>query len=140
MNDRNNLCGVTTGEDPNRKCGATTFELWASMFAGDCALFFSTRRDFELGKQRVYDHLKRFGLQMHVGRGAEASKTEAMFLPSIRGFVRDRAPQGPLQPTTSTAFEDTSRFTLADGGFVMFVRDSNTWARSSTSHSPRTRT
>ena len=114
--------GVTTGEDPNRKRGATTFELWASMFADDCALFFSTRRDFELGTQRVYDHLKRFGLQMHVGRGAEASKTEAMFFPAIRGFVRDRAPQGPLQPT-STAFGDTSRFTLADGGFVMFVRE-----------------
>jgi hypothetical protein len=40
-------------------------------------------RDFELGTQRVYDHLKRFGLQKHVGRGAEASKTEAMFFPSI---------------------------------------------------------
>ena len=49
------------------------------MFADNCALFFSTRRDFELGTQRVCDHLKRFGLQMHVGRGAEASKTEAMF-------------------------------------------------------------
>jgi hypothetical protein len=42
------------------------------MFADDCALLFSTRRDFELGTQRVYDNLKRFGLQMHVGRGAEA--------------------------------------------------------------------
>jgi hypothetical protein len=71
--------GVTTGEDPKRKRGATTFELWASMFAGDCALFFRTRQDFELGTQRVYGHLKRFGLQIHVGRGAEALKTEAMF-------------------------------------------------------------
>jgi hypothetical protein len=71
------------------------------MFAGDCVLFFSTRRDFELGTQRVYGHLKRFGLQMHVGRGAKASKTEAMFFPAIRGFVRGRAPQGPLQPTST---------------------------------------
>ena len=64
---------MTTGKDPNRKRGATTFELWVSMFADDCALFFSTRRNFELGTQRVYGHLKRFGLQMYVGRGAEAS-------------------------------------------------------------------
>ena len=59
---------------------------------------------------------------MHVGRGAEATKTEAMFFPSIRGFVRDRAPQGPLQPT-SKAFGDTSRFKLADVSLVMFVRE-----------------
>jgi hypothetical protein len=56
---------------------------------GYCALFFITRQDFELVPQRVHARLKRFDLLMHTGRGAEATKTNAMFFRGIRGFVRN---------------------------------------------------
>jgi hypothetical protein len=91
------------------------------MFTGDCALFFSALRNCKLGTQRIYGHLKRLGLKIQVGRSANASKTEAMLFPVIYGFVRDRAPQGPLQPTFA-AFGDTSRFSLSDSGFAIFLR------------------
>jgi hypothetical protein len=37
--------GVTMGDNSNRKRDATPFELWASLFAGDCALLFNSRDD-----------------------------------------------------------------------------------------------
>jgi hypothetical protein len=48
----------------------------------------------------MYGHLRRFGLQMRVGLGAKAPKTEAMFFPAIRAFARGHVPQGPLKPTS----------------------------------------
>jgi hypothetical protein len=35
--------GVTMGDNLNRKRDATPFELWASLFADDCALLFKSR-------------------------------------------------------------------------------------------------
>ena len=36
---------VKSGEGSNRKHGVTPFELFASLFASDCATFFETRED-----------------------------------------------------------------------------------------------
>ena len=41
--------GITMGERSARKRGASTFEHWCSLFADDCALFFNTRSDLEVG-------------------------------------------------------------------------------------------
>ena len=76
--------GVTSGERSARKRGATSFDLWASLYADDCAILFETRADLITGTSYLFNHLRKFGLQMHVGTGDTASKTEAMFFPAPR--------------------------------------------------------
>ena len=56
--------GVVTGERPNRKRHASSFDLWASLFADDCAVFFNSRADLEIGASYLFNHLSRFGLLM----------------------------------------------------------------------------
>ena len=48
--------GVTMGERTGRKRGATTFEHWCSLFADDCALFFDSRADLEIGASYLVNH------------------------------------------------------------------------------------
>ena len=95
-----------TGETPTRKHGALSFEMFASLFADDCAALFETRDDMVVGIDYMIKHLKRFGLLVHVGRGATASKTEAMYFPP---------------PRTLAATGDQSDFTVDDDGFISFV-------------------
>ena len=77
--------GVTTGERSTRKRGVTSFGLFASLFADDCALFFESRADMITGTSYLFNHLRKFGLKMHIGTGETASKTEAMYYPPSRG-------------------------------------------------------
>ena len=58
--------GATPGERFNRKCGVAPFELYASLFAGDCAIFFETRGDIVMGTPYLFSHLRRFSLEMHI--------------------------------------------------------------------------
>ena len=53
----------------------------------------------------LFQHLKAFGLLMHIGRGATASKTEAVFFPK------------PHQPSTSG---DQTDFNVDGDGFISF--------------------
>ena len=73
-----------TGVRPFLKQGVTTFDMWASLFADDCGLLFNSREDLITGANYIYQHLKKFGLTMHIERGATASKTEAVFFPAAR--------------------------------------------------------
>jgi hypothetical protein len=101
--------GVTTGERWQRKEGEiTAFKLWAALFADDCALLFLTRSDLTVGGNYIFQHLKRFGLHMHVGRGNTASKTEAMYFPA---------------PGTKYEDGDTTDFTIDGTGFISFTKE-----------------
>ena len=73
--------GDITATRWDRKVGVITFDLWASLFADDCVLLFNNRLDLTVGTNYLYQHLRRFGLLMHIGQGETASKTEAMFFP-----------------------------------------------------------
>ena len=73
---------MTSGERFNRKRGVKSFELFASLFADDFAIFFETREDMVTGTSYLFNHLRKFGLKMHVGSGTTASKTEAMYYPT----------------------------------------------------------
>ena len=77
------------GERSGRVRGVTLFNLWASLYADDCAIFFKTRQDLITGSTYLFSHLARFGLHMHVGRGSTKSKTEAMFFPKPRTPYED---------------------------------------------------
>ena len=105
--------GVTMGEKSERKRGAKTFEFWLSLFADDCALFFNTRSDLITGTSYLFNHLRKFGLLMHVGNGGILSKTEAMYFPS---------------PRVEYSVADTSRFDVLDvngsvAGFIDFTQE-----------------
>jgi hypothetical protein len=98
--------GEITGAKSNRKGHyVTEFELWSSLFADDCAVLFNTRDDMSTGANYLYHHLRRFGLLMHIGKGATPSKTEAVYYPPPR--------------TNHTDGNQTS-FVVADG-FVSFT-------------------
>ena len=94
------------GECSFRKRDVSSFHFWASLFADDCALIFETREDLIAGTDAIYAHLRKFGLNMHVGRGDMASKTEAMFFPKARQSYEEG---------------DTSRFRVGGSGFVEFA-------------------
>ena len=49
--------GKTTGTRGDRKRDVTIFELWASLFADDCALLFNSRDDLAIGANYLYHHL-----------------------------------------------------------------------------------
>jgi hypothetical protein len=84
---------------------ATPFELWASLFASDCALLFNARDNLITDFNQIFAHLRKFCLQMHICRGATASKTEAMYFPP---------------PRRAYAAADTSRFLVDGTGFLEF--------------------
>ncbi len=80
--------GKTMGEKWNRKRGATSsFELWASLFADDCAVFFNSREELVIGN--LFTHLRIFGLEMHVGReGRQRQKKKPCFARDHVGRMR----------------------------------------------------
>ena len=95
------------GESSTRKDGVHWFTLPPSLFADDCAVVFENRNDMEVGMTYMIQHLARFGLMVHVGRGTTSSKTECMFFPR------------PREPVNGA---DLSNVTVtADGGFISFV-------------------
>ena len=97
--------GKITGERTSRVRDAYSFELWTSLFADDCFLLFQSRDELIQGSSRIFAHLRKFGLCMHVGRGDAASKTEAMYFPP---------------PRTAYEAADTSRFYVHGTGFTDF--------------------
>ncbi len=46
--------GVIMGERSFRKHDASSFDLWTSLFADDCAIFFNSRADLELGASYLF--------------------------------------------------------------------------------------
>ena len=61
-----------------------------------------------VGTQHLFSHLRKFGLEMHVGRGSAALKTEAMYCP---------------KPHKAYGDEDTWRFAVDGDGFIEFTRE-----------------
>ena len=101
------------GENSERKRGASAFDFWLSLFADDCALFFNSRADLITGSSYLNNHLRKFGLLMHVGNGAVPSKTEAMYFPP---------------PRVEYSAADTSRIDVCDPngapvGFIDFTKE-----------------
>jgi hypothetical protein len=73
----------------------------------------TTRSDLITGTSYLFNHLRKFGLLMHVGNGSVLSKTEAMVFPSSR---------------VEYSVADTSRFNVLDvngsvAGFIDFTQE-----------------
>ena len=54
--------GEMNGVRPGTKRGVERFNIWASLFADDCACLFNTRADLVTGANYMYHHFRRFGL------------------------------------------------------------------------------
>ena len=59
----------------------TAHEIFQCLYVDDGAFPFETRKSLETGMNLVFHHFAKFGLEMHIGRGREASKTESVFFP-----------------------------------------------------------
>ena len=58
--------GKITGERSSRVRDASSFELWASLFAGDFVLLFQSRDEIIRGSSHIFAHLRKFGLCMRM--------------------------------------------------------------------------
>jgi hypothetical protein len=69
------------------KVGKVEYKLSESLFADDCGLLFQSRAELKTGTAYFYSHLKRLGLNMHVGRPGDTAmpKTVAVFFPGRTG-------------------------------------------------------
>ena len=97
--------GKVSGTDwPNQ--GEFTFSFWASLYADDAATPLASRAALLPATNAIYDHLRKFGLLMHVGSDGKRSKTEAMYCPARNEDYGDG---------------DTSDLVLDCGGTVSFT-------------------
>jgi hypothetical protein len=76
--------GFIMSERSFRIRDASSFGLWTSLFSDNCAIIFNSRADLELGASYFFNHLRHFGLMMHIGFDTTLSKTEAMYFPPVR--------------------------------------------------------
>ena len=55
--------------------------LFCVLYVDDGAFPFENLLQLELGLSLIHNHFIKFGLEMHIGRGNKASKTECIFFP-----------------------------------------------------------
>jgi hypothetical protein len=63
------------------KTNGTAFHLFYLLFVDDGAFLFDSPDQLKKGASILYDHFRKFGLKMHIGRDNEKSKTEIMYFP-----------------------------------------------------------
>jgi hypothetical protein len=80
----------------------TAYEILKCLYVDDGIFPFGTREDLQRGTELIFHHFTRFGLEMHIGRGALESKTECVFFPPPQFFQRLGAWRRPTsQPAQS---------------------------------------
>ena len=63
--------------------------LFCVLHVDNGAFPFEDRLQLELGLSLIHNHFVRFGLEMHIGRGSKASKTDCNFFPPT-GFLNQK--------------------------------------------------
>ena len=63
----------------------------------------------------IYNHFAKFGLEMHIGRGDTASKTECVFFPPPRYFVTSQADI----PTLASADEESEYSSSGEESYML---------------------
>eukprot|EP00978_Attheya_sp_CCMP212_P004158 scaffold9027_cov61-Attheya_sp.AAC.6 len=99
-----NKRGRLTGQNPRAE--GKMFDLFYFLYVDDGAMLFDSRNDLIAGTNLIMEHFARFGLEMHVGRGTKASKTECLYFPAFE---------------KNYEMADTSNFEVMDG-FVQFTK------------------
>jgi hypothetical protein len=65
------------------------FDLFYFLYADDGTMLFDNRKDLKEGTKLIMDHFARFGLEMYVGRGDKALKTECVYFPTFEKEYED---------------------------------------------------
>jgi hypothetical protein len=89
-------------------CKLTAYEIFQLLYVNDSAFPFPTWSDLIKGLALVHSHLARFGLEVHIGRGSESSKTECVFFPPPQ-FFNDK-----LNPPSLTNDENNNNLWLTN--------------------------
>ena len=74
-----------TGHKKKRFEQGTLIALFCVLYVDDGAFMFENRNQLTRGLTLIYQHFTRFGIEMHMGKGRKASKTECVFFPP-QGF------------------------------------------------------
>jgi hypothetical protein len=67
---------------------APEYEIFQLLYVDDGAFPFPTRSNLVKGLALIHSHLARFGLEVHISRGGNPSKTECVFSPPPPIFQR----------------------------------------------------
>ena len=74
----------------------TAYEILQCLYIDDGAFPFGSREDLKRGMELIFHHFGRFGLEMHIRRGASPSKTKCVFFPPPSSFSTHNAATQPL--------------------------------------------
>ena len=80
--------GKLTGHKKKNFEQGTLIALFCVLYVDDGAFTFEDRDQLTRGLNLIYQHFTEFGLEMHIGMGKKASKTECVFFPSPVIFRR----------------------------------------------------
>ena len=80
--------GSLTGHAPKTFSEGTLFKLCNVLYVNDGAFPFEDRDQLAKLVQLIHDRFKRFGLEIHIGKGVKPSKTECVFFPPPGLFKR----------------------------------------------------
>jgi hypothetical protein len=67
------------------------YEILQCLYVDNIGIPFGTQKDLQQGMELIFHHFPQFGLEMHIGQGKTASKTECIFFPSPQFFQHKRA-------------------------------------------------
>jgi hypothetical protein len=84
------ICSHTPAMFKSKKL--TAYEILQCLYVDNGAFPFGTREDLQRGMELIFHHFARFGLEMHIGRGASESKTECVFSPPLSSSSAWRRP------------------------------------------------
>ena len=73
--------GKLTGHKVNTFSQGNLLTLFCVLYVDDYAFPFEDRLQLKLGLSLIHNHFFKFGIDMHIGRGNKASKTECIFFP-----------------------------------------------------------
>ena len=73
--------GKLTGHKVKTFSQENLLTLFCVLYVDDGAFPFEDRLQLKLGLSLIHSHYVKFGLEMHIGRGSKASKTECIFFP-----------------------------------------------------------
>ena len=73
--------GKLTGRKKNNFEQGTLLALFCVLYVDNGVFTFEDPDQLKRGLNLIYQHFARFGLEMHIGKGKKASKTECVFFP-----------------------------------------------------------
>ena len=82
--------GKLTGHKKNKLEQGTLLALFYVLYVDNGAFTLEDRDQLTRGLNLIYQHFAKFGLEMHIGKGRKAFKTECIFFPPPR-FLRRKS-------------------------------------------------